>query len=96
MILAGDRERRRRLADEHRDGVLERCPRDPEVDVLRAHVLELCLRLRDVIALRHARLVTVARDLERLLVSGHGALEQAEIQVRDAQLKVALREGRLL
>ena len=64
--------------------------------MLRAHVLELCLRLRDVPALRHARLVTVARDLERLLVSGHGALEQAEIQVRDAQLKVALREGRLL
>src|SRR5437016_1003316 len=96
LILARDRQRRRRLADEHCDGVLEGRTGDAEVEPLGARVLELRLRLGHVRALRDARLVAILRDLERLLVTVHRALQQCEIQVRHAQLEVSLGERRLL
>ena len=92
---ARDRERRGRLADQHRDRVLELRALDADVDRLRLRALELRLRLHDVDARRDAGGVAVLRELERALVRRDRFLEHAALHVGDAQAEIALRHGGL-
>ena len=80
--------RRRRLADQHRDRVLER--RAPHVDVhrLRPRRLELRLGLRDVGLRGDAALEAVLRQLERLLERLDRGVEQLAIAIDAAQREV--------
>ena len=60
---AGEREHRRRLADQHRDRVLELRALDADVDRLRLRASQLRLGLRDVGARGDAARVAVLREL---------------------------------
>ena len=64
----GDVELGRRLADQHRDRVLEPRALADHRDEVRLRRLELRLRLQHVGALRDAGVVLVLRDLQRALV----------------------------
>ncbi len=86
--LGIDLERRRRQADQHRDGVLELSAQHAGVDGLRLSALELGLGLGDVGASDHARGVLIAHDLQRQGIGLGRAVEQALELVLDAQLQV--------
>ena len=71
------------------------CARDADVDRLHLRTLQLRFCLHDVGARCDADVVLVLRQLQRLLIGGHGVVQQAFLSVGDAQLEIGLRERRV-
>ena len=86
---------RRRLADQHRDGVLERGARDADGELLRLRAPELRLGGDDVGLGDDADLVLVLRDGERALERRHGLIEELARLIGHAQVDVVGGERRL-
>ena len=87
-VAGAMREVRRRLADQHRDRMLELGAQDAQPDLLRLSALQLRLSGDDVRLGGDADLVLVLRDLKRALVGLDGVGKQAVLFIRDAQLHV--------
>ena len=83
-----DGERRRELAHEDRNGVLELRALDAQIDRVSSRGLELRLRLRHVAARGNASVVAVRRQIERLLECLDRVLEQRRLRVEGADLEV--------
>ena len=66
-----------------------------QVDRLRARAFDLGARHRHVRLPRHANVVAVLRQLQRLLVGRHGGIQQALLLIQHAQLQIGLHQGGL-
>ncbi len=90
-----DAELGRRLADQHRNGVLELRAADPDVDRLGPGRFELGLGGGDIGLGGGAGIVAVLGDLQRAGEGHHRGIEQALQIVGDAELEIIGRQRRL-
>ncbi|CUJ61219.1 Uncharacterised protein [Achromobacter sp. 2789STDY5608633] len=83
---------RRRLAHQHRDGMLVLAALPIQVDRLGPRALDLGAGHGDVGLADDAHAVAVLRQLQRFLVGGHGRVQQALLLIEHAQLQIGLHQ----
>src|SRR5258708_148891 len=96
ISFTGEEKIRGQLAEENSDGMFVLCARDAQIDGRSLYTLERRSGLNDGNVVVDASVIEPLRQIESLLISGHGVVENLLQSILTADLEIVLGETNLL